>query len=215
MDVPKAWQPSSAVKGAKERTIVTKHPVKTRVPGVGIPSHVKSTKRQTMTEEAITTASTALPLVRMVEENVVEGVPFSDRFFVNVEWRAQWLPPPHSSSTRKARGRYPRSFCRLEVYQSVVFTRRFVLENVVTRNSATETGDTLKTYEQMALLRFARADDGEWKGEERLAGAVEGKKIGAGMLSRLCKRLKRPASIGMFLTALCTPMVLIITCKIH
>ncbi len=207
MDVPKAWQPSAAPaapKGALERTVITKHPVKTRVPGMGIPSHVKSTKRQTMTEETSPSAA-----VRILEENVVDGVPFAGKFFVRLDWCAQWLPIP---SHRHARHQHQhRSLCRLEVWQQVVYTGKFMLESLVARNSASETGETLKIWEKLALERFHRAEeeDDEVALDPAATSTLNKER---GLLSCLKRGLKEPRSLGVWLTALCTSLVLLITC---
>lgn len=207
--VPKAWAPSSSTKGAMERTVVTKHPVHTRVPGLGIPSHVKSTKHQRLTEEKVPPSESPLSVLRIVEENVVEGVPFSDKFHVVVDWRARWLPPP---PTMGARTHHPpkKPLCRLEVFLHVVFTGRFFLESVVARNSASETGDTLTIWEAMALERFARAEElVDEAGEEPPSSETTGKELG--LFSCITSKRGR---LGVWLTALCTSLVLLVTSKL-
>jgi hypothetical protein len=220
VDVPKTWYHSSMGKGALERIVITKHPVKTRVPGMGIPSHVKSSKRQTLTEEKVAPAVSPLPVIRVVEENVVEGVPFSDKFFVTVDWRARWLPPPPpppppSSSRSSSSSHCHRSLCRIEAHLHVVFTGRFLLEGVVARNSASETGDTLKTWETMALERFFRAvedhDDPAAAEQQQAPPPLHKKRE---LFSCLRKGLKEPRSIGVLITALCTSLVLLLTNKL-
>jgi len=153
------------------RTVVTKHPVKTRMPG--IPSHVKSTKIQTLSEgEAGLGGKKSLPVIKVHETNVVEGVPFSDRFFVVLVWTVKWgedtaggsgssSKPPYHSERRNSKADGSKAIVRLTVHQHIVFRRPFWLERVVEKETASETLSTLKLWSLLAHQKVAVPVDGK------------------------------------------------------
>ncbi|EWM27648.1 hypothetical protein Naga_100059g11 [Nannochloropsis gaditana] len=121
----------------RTRTIVTKHPVKAKMPG--IPSHVRSTKTQVLSEEKINRNGSVI--IRVHETNEVEGVPFADRFLVAVVWTATWTD--HTSEEER---KFNPKTVRLTVHQHVIFRQSFLLEKMVERDSRKETLDTVKLW---------------------------------------------------------------------
>ena len=157
---------------------MTKHPVKTRMPG--IPSHVKSTKTQTLSEEeGKEGGKKGLRIIKVHETNVVEGVPFADRFYVVLVWTATWgeeVASGSSSSTstssssskhshhwgrRGLQADSSKTTVRLTVHQHVVFKRPFWLEKLVEKDAASETLTTLKLWSLLAHQKMDVPVDGK------------------------------------------------------
>ncbi len=133
--------------------MVTKHPVKLRMPG--IPAYVKSTKTFTLHHQEEKHAADKTVTIKVHETNVVEGVPFSDRFYVVVVWTATWGEAA-APTGQKTTARHPT--LRLQVRQHVVFKRSFWLEKVVEKDAASETLTTLKLWSRLALERIGGAE---------------------------------------------------------
>jgi hypothetical protein len=143
----------------------------------GIPSHVKSTKTQTLSEvEAGLGGKKRLPVIKVHETNVVEGVPFSDRFCVVLIWTATWgedtaggsgngssssSNPPYRSERSNSKADSSKAMVRLTVHQHIVFRRPFWLEKVVEKDTVSETLSTLELWSLLAHQKVAVPVDGK------------------------------------------------------
>jgi len=139
----------------------------------GIPSHVKSTKTQTLSEEeGKEGVKKGLHLIEVHETNVVEGVPFADRFYVVLVWTATWGEEVASGSSSSSKHSHhwgrrdlkadsSKTTVRLTVHQHVVFKRPFWLEKVVEKDAASETLTTLKLWSLLAHQKMDVPVDGK------------------------------------------------------
>jgi hypothetical protein len=124
--------------------ILTHHPLRYSLPGIGLPKHARSTKEHTMYE--VKGRGGARTIV-LEEVNRVTGVPFSDRFEIHCVWRATW----------EAVGGPARVTLELQVH----YIRPFLLERTVERSSVTETREALELW---LLLVDGRLQDAGRKG---------------------------------------------------
>lgn len=185
---------------------MTKHPVKIRMPG--IPSHVKSTKTQTLSEEegGEGEGKKGLHLIKVHETNEVEGVPFADRFYVVLVWTATWGEEAASSKHPHHLGRRDsKTTVRLTVHQHVVFKRPFWLEKVVEKDAASETLTTLKLWSLLAHQKMEVPIDG--KSPAPFATSTE--KEGGTTTKSECKLVSVAKHV--FLTGLLTSLVVLVT----
>lgn len=117
-----------------ERVVSSCHPVKVRVPGLGLPKCAVSTKRQWLAEYA----SGGAKVMLLKELNEVQGVPFSDRFYIESTWMARWDG---------------KATLRLSVVQQVVVKQAFMLERVMEKSSEKETKETLALWLSLVVAR--------------------------------------------------------------
>lgn len=217
IDIKPWYYPTKSQSSNRERIVTTKHPVKSPVPGIGLPSHVKSTKTQTLTEEK-PSSSVSSPIIKVHEVNVVDGVPFSDRFHVVLEWKAQWYIPSAAPGQQQEKAKKGKSSVsaprlRLTVHQHVVFTKSFWLEKVVEKNSASETQETLKIWSNLAAEKYSGAislveqnaigkDGGSLTTQTEPAEAIKG------LLNALRDNVqKNPKAISLLIAGICSSLL--------
>lgn len=115
-----------------QRTAQYGHPVKYRVPGLGMPKYAGTSKSQFLMEEK----SGRQVTITLREVNVISDVPYSDRFEIMTTWVARWEAPGQPM--------------KLTVVQEMLVKKNFLLEKTVEKNSITETKETLAVWIQLA-----------------------------------------------------------------